>query len=162
MIVEIFKFRIGHGSGYAVGVLVRELPFSFYLDAISGAGKFMKKIVAVLAVLAFSSCATILEPGPDRIPVRSEPDGAKVLLNGMLVGVTPMLLNVNRADNCSLDLQKDGYQTIHLERDKVVAGWVFGNIILGGVIGLAVDLIAHNQGKYSEDPIFVTLPATSK
>ncbi len=113
----------------------------------------------VITLVSFTSgCATILQPGPDKIPVRSEPEGAKVLLNGMLVGVTPTVISVNRADNCSLEIQKDGYQTISLDKNKVVAGWVFGNLLLGGVIGLGVDLITHNQGKYSEEPVFVTLP----
>jgi hypothetical protein len=97
-----------------------------------------------------TGCATILQSGPDKIPVRSEPEGATVLLNGMLV-------YVNRADDCHIDVKKDGYQSIAIDKNKVVAGWVFGNIIFGGIIGLGVDLVTHNQGKYPEEPIFVSL-----
>lgn len=114
-------------------------------------------VLAFGLMVATSSCATILQSGPDRIPVRSEPEGATVLLNGMPVGTTPMMVEVNRADDCSIEIRKDGYQTFALSRDKVVSGWVFGNILIGGVIGLGVDLITHNQGHYSDDPIFTNL-----
>jgi len=117
----------------------------------------MKMFVAVLAIITMSSCATILQPGPDRIPVRSEPDGAQVLLNGMPVGATPMVVSVNRSDNCSIEIKKDGYQTVTLDRGKVVSGWVFGNIIVGGLFGVGVDLITNNQGHYPSDPVYTKL-----
>lgn len=119
----------------------------------------MKPLAAVLTFFSFSGCATILQPGPDKIPVTSVPPGATVLLNGYIKGVTPVEVVVKRDDKCSLEIHKDGYQTIYLDQEKVVAGWVFGNIVFGGVIGLLVDLAMNNQGKYSEDPIVVTLQA---
>lgn len=72
-----------------------------------------------------------------------------------------MSLSINRKDEGIIELRMDGYDSVIIDRDKVVAGWVFGNILLGGVIGLGVDLITHNQGKYSEDPIFMKLSPKS-
>jgi hypothetical protein len=107
--------------------------------------------------LFLSGCATILQPGPDSIPIRTVPPGATVLLNGYLKGVTPLNIEVERDNRCSLEIYKSGYQTVYLDKDKVVAGWVFGNIIFGGIPGLVIDLALHNQGKYSEDPVTITL-----
>lgn len=98
-----------------------------------------------------------MQGGPDKIPVRSEPEGARVLLNGMPVGTTPMVVSVGHRDSCSIDLQKDGYQTVHIDKGKVLSGWIFGNIILGGLIGIGIDLASQNQGHYSEDPIYSVL-----
>jgi hypothetical protein len=99
-----------------------------------------------------------MQSGPDRIPVTSTPEGALVFFNGIELGVTPLVVNVHRDQNCVLEFKLSGYQTVTITKNKVVAGWVFGNVILGGLFGLAVDLITHNQGKYSEDHLNVVLP----
>jgi hypothetical protein len=113
----------------------------------------------IVMILALSGCATILQPGPDTIPVTSTPSGATVLLNGYIKGVTPMNLVVEREERCSLEIYKKGFEIEYIDKDKVVAGWVFGNIVFGGIPGLVIDLALHNQGKYSENPIAVNLRA---
>jgi hypothetical protein len=68
-----------------------------------------------------------------------------------------MVLAVPRASDGRIRVEKEGYAPYTVNRDKVVAGWIFGNILLGGVIGLSVDLITHNQGVHPEDPIYVQM-----
>ncbi len=53
----------------------------------------------------------------------------------------------------------EGYEPIEIDRDKNLNGWFIGNLLIGGVIGIAVDLITRNQGGYSEDDVFVELKA---
>ena len=122
----------------------------------------MKKILYaftfVLVVLSMS-CATMFQGGPDKITVASEPEGATVLLDGQVMGKTPLNIAVNRDTEGVFMIKKDGYETVTLDKDKVVAGWVFANLLwgYGAPIALGIDLITHNQGKYSEDNIFVNL-----
>ena len=107
-------------------------------------------------------CATILQPGPDRIPVDSSPlKGAKIYLDDLLVGATPTVIWVPRSSECVIRIELEGYETVTVDRDKNLNGWFLGNILIGGVIGITVDLIAHNQGGYSEQPISVELKATT-
>jgi hypothetical protein len=117
----------------------------------------MKKLILSAALIVFTGCATIIQPGPDRIPVNSNPPGAQVFLDDQAVGVTPMVLAVPRDSDGRIRVEKEGYTPYSINRDKVVAGWVFGNILLGGVIGLSVDLITHNQGKHPEDPVYAQM-----
>lgn len=119
----------------------------------------MKKIFVSLLLVVFSGCATICQSGPDHIPVDSNPQGAGVYLDGQLMGTTPMVLNVPRDSDGHIRIEKVGYAPYMVDRNKVVAGWVFGNILIGGLIGLSVDLITHNQGKYPEDPVYVQMAA---
>lgn len=117
-----------------------------------------KTIVLLLVGVMFQTgCATIVQSGPDQIQVRSNPEGADVHLNGVFVGKTPTMVSIRRKDDALIEIKKEGYETMTVDRHKVLAGWFLGNILIGGGIGIAVDLIAHNQGKYSEDPIMVTL-----
>ena len=115
--------------------------------------------VAILALLLLPSCATIIASGPDMVPVNSDPEGAIVKLDGVPVGRTPLTVAFPRGCEGFLTFELDGIKTSR-DLDKVVNGWVFGNLIfgVGGVIiGGFVDLVTSNQGKYSTAPIFVDL-----
>lgn len=114
-------------------------------------------VIVPLLFLLTTSCATIIASGPDAVPVNSEPEGARVLLDGQAVGRTPLTASLSRKCEGVLTFQLDGYETRVVDLDKVVNGWIFGNIIFGGLIGIAVDLITSNQGKYSTSPVFVEL-----
>lgn len=117
------------------------------------------KVFSIVLVSFLCGCATIIQPGPDKIDVSSEPEGARVYLNGNPVGHTPMKLSVNRSDDMELKLQKDGYETITANKDKVVAGWVFLDVLFWP--SFIVDLVTHNQGKHPEAPLHYELVKTA-
>jgi len=105
------------------------------------------------------SCATIFQGGPDKVSVSTTPDGARVYLDGHHVGSTPTTLTVDRASEGVLEVKMDGYETITMDMDKVATGTVFLDILwgYGAPVALAIDLLTHNQGKYSTDPIIIKL-----
>jgi hypothetical protein len=114
-------------------------------------------LFAIAAFLPLCACATIVASGPDLIPVDTSPEGARVLLDGQPIGVTPTAISFARKCEGVLTLELDGFQPKVVDVDKVVNGWFFGNILIGGPIGIAVDLIASNQGKYPDGAIFVEM-----
>jgi len=119
----------------------------------------MRKL-AIAVLLTAPGCATIVASGPDTISVNSDPEGAKVLLDGAPVGRTPCQVSVKRDAEAVFTFEAVGYQRAIVDRDKVINGWFVANALWGVVgcpVGVAIDLIAHNQGKYSTDPIFVQL-----
>src|SRR5690349_21019844 len=114
-------------------------------------------VAALLAVglLGLTGCATIVAGGPDVVLVDSKPDGATVTLDGYPVGKTPCQVSVKRDSEGIFGVEAPGYRKTLVDRDKVLNGWFIGNILFGGVIGMGVDLLTHNQGKYGSDPLFV-------
>lgn len=65
----------------------------------------------LLALLAFSGCATIFTGTRDQILFTSEPSGVKVVMDGYTVGKTPIMLDVRR--NLSgrwVAFELDGYE----------------------------------------------------
>lgn len=117
----------------------------------------IKKLLFIIVLsVALGGCATILQPGPDHIAVNSAPSGAKVYLDGQPIGSTPMVASVNRNADGRFRIEADGYEPITVNRDKVVSGWVFVDVLCP-VVCLIVDLATHDQGHYSEDPIFMDL-----
>ncbi len=117
-----------------------------------------------LFALALSGCASILSGTTETVAFDSNPPGATCELTrqGTVIGsvVTPGTLQLDRSKyNIDLACRKDGYQdaTGHLESGT--EGMVLGNILLGGVVGWAVDSANGADNKYpahltvSLDPI---------
>ncbi len=119
----------------------------------------MKKVFLlglVVFVMVLSSCASIIAPGPDMVPVNSNPSGADVLYNGNNVGKTPVEVEVDRSESATLTLEKDGYNPVTISPHKVFNGWVVGTIFLFWP-AIVIDIVNDDFMKYSEKPITVTL-----
>ena len=125
--------------------------------------KIMNKaalIIVIIILIVFQGCATVLQPGPDMIAVNSNPKDALVKLDDLSVGSTPLIIPVHRSSECIITIEKAGYKTVVIDRDKVLAGWFFpGNLLWswGFPIAMIIDLASANQGKYNTDVINVDL-----
>lgn len=108
----------------------------------------MKGFVSVALVVCIigssPGCATIATGGGEDQAVRvsSTPRGADVFVNDELVGKTPMSIRLPRKDDHHVRIEKVGYQPYERELRSGMNAWLFGNIILGGLIGLGVDLLS--------------------
>src|SRR5262245_10421865 len=88
--------------------------------------------VTALALSALATgCATIIDDGPDMVPVESTPEGARVSLDGVPVGVTPCTVAVDRKGEGIFAFELAGHKTAVLDREKVLHGWIFGNLVFG-------------------------------
>ncbi len=95
-------------------------------------------LIVVAAVLALVGCATIIHGGTQEIRVTSQPSGAVVRIPG-LATTTPGVLKLQRRKLYTLVFEKEGYKPVEVQLKKTVDGWLFGNIIFGGLVGLAID-----------------------
>jgi len=68
------------------------------------------KLIALMSIvlLTLGGCATIFNSPTEKINVVSEPIGARVLINGVKIGETPYVLDLDRRYNVYLTLEKDG------------------------------------------------------
>lgn len=72
----------------------------------------MKKIAVALFVMMLSGCASIISGTNQDITFDSNPQGAKVYLNGMIMGTTPFTFNAKKNKFNSLRVEKEGYASI--------------------------------------------------
>jgi hypothetical protein len=119
---------------------------------------------SLLAVtLITSGCATILGKPTQTMPIASTPDGATIVVvdeSGAEVfrGNTPTTVTLSKHNGryfggktFRVSLIKDGYKSQEVPVYSGVSGWYFGNILLGGLIGmLVVDPL--NGGMYTLSP----------
>jgi hypothetical protein len=73
------------------------------------------------------------------VPVTSEPSGVKVKAETGETITTPGKLNLIRNTEHVLTAECSGYEPQQLKLHNKAQGWVWGNILLGGGIGLIVD-----------------------
>ena len=76
------------------------------------------------------------------VGISSNPSGATVTINNVQHGKTPVIAKLARDENHTVKIEQKGYQTYDAVLTKSVSGWVWGNILFGGLIGLAVDAIS--------------------
>lgn len=115
--------------------------------------------MAMVVVLA--GCATIMNRGGhQRVLINSEPPGATATIDGVISITTPGEVSLKRNKSHVVRIEKEGYQPANRMIDNELSGWVFGNILIGGLIGLAIDMGTGAAFKLDPDTINVTLSPT--
>jgi hypothetical protein len=98
-------------------------------------------LIAAIAVTAFlSGCATVVGGGSDqRVHIDSEPRGAQVRVDGQPRGVTPIDVELSRRQEHQVQLDLEGRPSYVSTLKPGCNPWVFGNLVAGGLVGVAVD-----------------------
>lgn len=112
--------------------------------------------IAVLT-LCLTSCASIVTGTHDIITVNSSPSGAHFTTDTGASGVTPGKVEVPDDIDIRFTFEKDGFQKTEYLAKKHVSGWIWGNILIGGIIGLIIDIASGGMHTHDGE-INVTLP----
>ena len=107
----------------------------------------------LLSVLTLSSCATIISGSRQNVEIASEPSAAKVYINEIEIGTTPIQQNLKRNQEYNLMLKLDGYATYETKLEKKFNAWYIGNIAFGGLIGIIIDPITGAMYKLKPEEI---------
>lgn len=120
--------------------------------------------VAVLAAagLSLSACATVTRGSNDAWVVESDPSGAKVeTTNGYQCPATPCAIKMSRKSEFTATLTKPGYKpaTVQVSHKTANAGaaGVAGNVLVGGLIGIGVDMATGASQDLTPNPVKITL-----
>ena len=104
----------------------------------------MKKTLitlSIFSILFFSSCATIISGSKQNIKFSSNPSLASVFIDEVEMGKTPFEMKLSRKREHEIMIKLDGYQTYETTLTKKLNGWFFGNILIGGLVGIIIDPI---------------------
>lgn len=118
----------------------------------------MKKLFFLTVNLfLFSSCATILSSTSQRVNFTTEPPNAKVYINNVEVGKTPLLKDLKRNGNYLVKIDLEGYKPFEINLKRKFNPIVLANILLGGIVGLIVDIATGAMYVISPDEIDIYL-----
>ena len=97
-----------------------------------------------------SGCASIVHGGQRSISVATEPQGAKATITKagepetISVHTTPFTVKLDpkrgyfKGQSYNIALELPGYKSADVLLEPKISGWFFGNILLGGLIGMLV------------------------
>ena len=97
----------------------------------------------MLVALVTASCASVTRNSHENFEILSVPSGATVRSSTGWTCITPCNIKIKRRSAFALDIEKEGYQITRImaraEIDSAGRTGLAGNIILGGLIGAAID-----------------------
>lgn len=124
----------------------------------------MKKLLVMLMVVAVvlvSGCATVVNTTMQDVEISSTPANAKVYVDGQLVGQAPLSHKLLRKENHTVRLELEGYNDHEMTLERSVSGWVWGNIVIGGLIGLVVDSVSGGIYKLTPGQVEAEMEPTA-
>jgi hypothetical protein len=114
-------------------------------------------VASITALLYFAGCATLFKGPSEKVEIESDPFGAKVYVNGNLIGKTPLELRLETRKTYYIEFAKDGYgkKTVVLN-NSVGAGWIVLDVIFG-LVPIVVDAATGNWYSLDDDNVRAVL-----
>jgi hypothetical protein len=117
-------------------------------------------VVCLLLAVMGSGCASIMSGTKHTINVECEPNDANILINGGL-HKSPCSQDVERGINASsknkVVVEKEGSKPCEFNTHGSMHPWVLGNILLGGLIGIGIDMGTGAAAGVKEEDIKMIL-----
>jgi len=96
----------------------------------------MKKIIYILLIsiiiINLSGCAALFKGTNSPLDISSNPQGAKVYVNGTFYGTTPLKIRLKSDQTYRIEFKKEGFKTItRVVNSRIGAGWIILDILVG-------------------------------
>ncbi len=119
------------------------------------------RVAAVGVVLGSWACATIMQGSNQEVSIASTPAGARVTVDGLEAGRTPVVAKLKRKDKHNVRIELEGYAPYEMAFARSTSGWVWGNIVFGGIPGLAIDAITGGMYKLKPEQVEAALGSST-
>ena len=99
-------------------------------------------VLATFFVCSQTNCATIVSSGFQQVRFTSEPDGARIFLDGAPIGRTPTAISIKTRSAHGVKMTIEGRPDYFVSLERKINGWTFGNLIFGWIPGFIIDAIS--------------------
>lgn len=96
-------------------------------------------VLMAISFVVLAACATIMHGTRQSVGITSTPSAATVSDNGQLLGKTPMVAELTRKADHRIRIELENFEPYEMVLTRHVSGWIFGNLLLGGLIGIVID-----------------------
>lgn len=131
-----------------------------------------KLFISVLVIAClFSGCASIVHGRYQTVVFTSQPSRAKIIIDGKDVGLTPKSVTLRRMGRLKgepqekrsyeVKIELEGFYPYELKVKRGVDGWFYGNVLIGGLVGIIVDVATGSMYQLSPDQVIATLGKTT-
>lgn len=124
----------------------------------------LRALLAVGALLTLANCATVTTGSSQDINVSTEPPGARCELSreGGLVGVanpTPATVKVDKSTKAiTVTCRREGFDDEVAVLTSDFQAMTLGNVLLGGLIGVAIDAGSGAMNRYPDSTTILMVP----
>lgn len=124
-----------------------------------GVRRFAPLGAVFLFALLGQGCATVATLGgqDQKVKITTDPPGAAVTIDGQPLGVTPVALPLARKTEHQVEIAAPGYETARLTIRRKINPWMLGNLVVGGLLGVAIDVVTDASHYLSPDELEVKL-----
>lgn len=127
----------------------------------------MRHIIGLCAVVALAGCSTVTRGTKDTWVIETTPPGAEVTTsNGYHCASTPCAIKMPRRSEFVATVERDGYETVTVNVTHQVSGQggaaMAGNVLVGGIIGAAVDAGTGAMNDLVPNPVILQLVPISE
>ncbi|MCB5205373.1 translation initiation factor 2 [Neorhizobium sp. T786] len=125
------------------------------------------KLIVIFGIAsALASCGTITRGTSEVVIIRAEPDDAKITTSLGHVCKSPCKVDVSRKTEFTAYAEKPGYKRgsheIKTKASGKGAASMAGNVLIGGVIGLATDAATGAALDHYPNPATIVLEPTAR
>lgn len=130
-------------------------------------GNHMKKLMACAVALGLGACGTVTRGMNNDVTFNSDPPGAEMRTStGLTCPATPCTLPISRRQEFVATFSLEGHkdQQVHVRTDVSgggAAGFA-GNVLIGGVIGMGVDVATGAALDHSPNPVFARMEPVAR
>jgi len=121
--------------------------------------RFSAPLATVLAIT--TGCASIINGRYQEVPIASDPPDARIVIDGEVRGVTPMVTELRRNEAHIVSLEHDGYRPAAVSLSSHSTGWIWGNLAflhpLFWLIGAGVDMKTGSYKRVEPGQVSVKL-----
>jgi hypothetical protein len=117
----------------------------------------MRHALIPLAALVLSGCATIVQTPHQSVEIRSVPKQADVTINGRPFGHSPVTARLARGKEHLVRIEYPGYEPYEMTLTRTFSGWVWGNVVFGGLPGLVVDALTGSMFRLTPEQVSAEL-----
>ena len=114
-------------------------------------------VFTLLCLVLLGGCATLFKGGNEKVSFGSNPDKAKVYVNGQYMGDTPLQINLASKQSYTIEFRKDGFtsRTV-IVNSNVGAGWIILDV-LGGLWPIVIDAATGNWSQLDQTNVNAAL-----
>jgi hypothetical protein len=123
--------------------------------------KFFKAFIFLLLTIFSTACATLMHGDQQLIGFSTNPSGGIVYVNGVDQGRAPFMMHLARNNEYDIRIELPGYLPYKTKIIRRVDALIIGNLLLGGPIGLAVDIATGSMYKLTPDQVSAELIKSS-
>jgi hypothetical protein len=99
----------------------------------------LRALVMLAAVLHFAACATLFKGTSQEVNFNSNPQKARVIINGADMGETPLVLKLESKKNYTIEFRAEGYKPrTYSISNHIGPGWIILDVF-AGLLGVIID-----------------------